>query len=225
MESMLSKGYVEEVSKGETKRDDGRLWYLSHHGVMHPQKNKLSVVYDCTANYKGVSLNKQLLQGPDLTNSLVGVLTRFMQDKVALMADVEGMFSQVLVPREDRHLLRLLWWQYGDMKEPLTDYCMKVHVFGAISSPLCANYALKRTADDQAENFGQEITHIIHRNFYIDDCLCSASTVSKAVKLVKGLTEVCRRGGFHLSKWVSNERKVLESIPENELAKGVKVAH
>ena len=143
MESMLNKGYMEEVPDKEAKRDDGRLWYLPHHGVIHPQKNKIRVVYDCTANYRGASLNKQLLQGPDLTNSLLGVLTRFRQDKVALMSDIEGMFSQVLVPKEDRDLLRLLWWDGGDTQKPLTEYRMKVHVFGAVSSPSCANYALK----------------------------------------------------------------------------------
>ena len=89
------------------------------------------------------------------------------------MADIEGMFSQVLVPREDRDLLRLLWWQDGDVTKPLTDYRMKVHVFGAVSSPSCANYALKRTADNQAKTFGKEVAQVIQRNFYVDDCLCS----------------------------------------------------
>ncbi|XP_038073045.1 uncharacterized protein LOC119741365 [Patiria miniata] len=158
--------------------------------------------------------NTQLLQGPDLTNSLIGVLTRFRQDQVALMSDIEGMFSQVLVPRDDRDLLRLLWWDNGDIKKPLTEYRMKVHVFGAVSSPSCANYALKKTADDHAES--EEIAHIIHRNFYVDDCLCSTPLVSKAVQLVKGLTKTCSKGGFHLTKLVSNKKEVLEIIPKDE---------
>ena len=37
----------------------------------------------------------QLHQGPDLTNNLVGVLLRFQQDEVALMADIQAMFHQV----------------------------------------------------------------------------------------------------------------------------------
>jgi len=39
-----------------------------------------------------MSLNEQLLQGPDLTNTLIGVLLRFREHPVALMADVESMF-------------------------------------------------------------------------------------------------------------------------------------
>ncbi|XP_038064667.1 uncharacterized protein LOC119745243 [Patiria miniata] len=130
------------------------------------------------------------------------------------MSDIEGMFSQVLVPRDDRDLLRLLWWDNGDIKRPLTEYRMTVHVFGAVSSPSCANYALKKTADDHAGC--EEIAHIIHRNCYVVDCLCSTPTVSKAGQLVKGLTETCSKGGFHLTKWVSNKKEVLENIPKDE---------
>ena len=44
-----------------------------------------------------------------MTNSLVGVLTRFRQEPVAFMADIEAMFYQVLVPADQRDFLRFLW--------------------------------------------------------------------------------------------------------------------
>ena len=48
------------------------VWYLPHHPVVHPQKpDKVRVVFDCAAKFRNTSLNDQLLQGPDLTNSLV----------------------------------------------------------------------------------------------------------------------------------------------------------
>lgn len=53
------------------------------------------MVFHCSARYKGTSLNEQLHQGPDWTNSLVSVLTRFRQELVTLVADVEAMFHQV----------------------------------------------------------------------------------------------------------------------------------
>jgi len=58
-----------------------------------PQKGSLRVVFDCGATYKVTSLNSQLLQGPNLTNSLVGVLVRFRREPVAFMADIEAMSS------------------------------------------------------------------------------------------------------------------------------------
>ena len=51
---------------------------------------------------------------------------------------------------------------------------MKVHIFGAKSSPSVACYAL-RTAEDNKEDFSDEAIETIQRNFYFDDVLKSAS--------------------------------------------------
>lgn len=70
--------------------------------------------FDCAASFQGTSLNQQLLQGPDLTSSLLGVLIRFRQESVAVMADIEAIFHQVRVNNEDTDLFRFLWWPDGD---------------------------------------------------------------------------------------------------------------
>ena len=69
---------------------------VAHRGVYHPKKpNKIRVVFDCSAQFEGESLNKHLLKGPDLTNSLSGVLYRFRREPVAIICDIESMFYQV----------------------------------------------------------------------------------------------------------------------------------
>ena len=103
---------------------------------------KIRVVFDCSARYNGTSLNDQLMQGPDLTNSLVGVLQRFRREPVAIMADIEAMFHQVHVPIQQCDYLRFLWWTDGNINAELEEYQMVVHLFGATSSPSCSNYAL-----------------------------------------------------------------------------------
>ena len=45
--------------------------------------------------FPGESLNRHLLQGPDQTNNLIGVLWQFREEPIALMCDTEGMFHQV----------------------------------------------------------------------------------------------------------------------------------
>ena len=83
-------------------------WYLPQ--VFSQSKpDKIRVVFDCAAVYHGTSLNDQLLQGPDLTSNRFGVLTRFRQEPVALMADIESMFHQVNVCLEDCRAFRFLW--------------------------------------------------------------------------------------------------------------------
>lgn len=191
-------------------------------GVCHPKKKKLRVVFDCTVSYQGVSLNNQLLQGPDLTNTLVGVLTRFRKEAVGMMADINSMFYQVKVPEEDSNLLRLLWWPDGDLRSEPADYKMCVHLFGATSSPSCASYALRRTAEDGKEWATPEAVETILNSFYVDDCLSSVSSDEHSVALAKELRALCLSGGFHLSKWTSNSRVLLMSIPEEDRVSGIK---
>ena len=50
----------------------------------------------------------------------------------------------------------------------------------------------------------------------------SVQTPHFAVRLVQELTELLKKGGFRLTKWVSNSREVVESIPEKERATSVK---
>lgn len=215
----IDKGYARMVDSADNK---GAVWYLPHHPVINENKpGKVRVVFDCAAKYRGTSLNKQLLQGPDLTNSLVGVLTRFRQEKIALMADIEAMFHQVRVIGRDCNALRFLWWPNGDMMKVPNTYCMQVHLFGATSSPSCSAYALKRTAEDNAHLFEPEVVKTVKRNFYVDDCLKSVDSEQRAIKLVRDLQSIMKKGGFRLTKWISNSRAVLSTISESERAQSV----
>ena len=84
------------------------------------------------------------------------------------------------------------------------------------------NYALRKTADDNEEKFGDVVTSTLRRNFYVDDYLRSVSTEETAKGQIESLRKVCTSGGFHLTKFICNRRNVLESIPENERSKDVK---
>lgn len=71
-------------------------------------------------------MNGQLLQGPDLKSTLIGVLTRFRMESVALMADIESMFYQVKILAEDSDFLRFLWWSKGNLSKDLEEFRMVV---------------------------------------------------------------------------------------------------
>jgi len=104
--------------------------------VTNPNRpGKLPIVFDAART----SQNKNLLQGPDMTNSLVGALLHFREGRVGLAADVEEMFHQVRVRKEDQEALRFLWWS-DNYTHPPDVYVMEVHIFGATSSPCVANY-------------------------------------------------------------------------------------
>ena len=108
-----------------------------------------------------------------MTNSLVGVLTRFRQERIAVMADIECMYYQVRVPLSDSDVLRFLWWPGNDLDRQPEEYQSGVHLFGAVSSPSCANFALRKAVDNNLQQFDSEAINTVKRNFYIDDCLKS----------------------------------------------------
>ncbi len=215
----LSKNYARRVPE-QTKAKEGKVWYLLHHGVYHPRKpNKLRVVFDCSAKYHGSSLNDKLMQG---TNSLAGVLLRFRQAPVAFTADIESMFYQVRVPENQRNFLRFLWWPEGDLSRRVEEYQMNVHIFGAISSPSCSNFGLNQAANDSEGDIGAETCDVLRKNFYVDDCLRSEETEDEAIDRIKGVRQACSRGGFHLTKFVCNRQRVLNTIDEADRAKQVR---
>ena len=177
MGDYLENGYaarvceVKQLSGNGIEDMSGRIWYLPHHPVFHPQKpNKVRVVFDCAAQFESTSLNDQLLQGPDLNNSLFGVLLRFRQDPIALTSDVEAMFHQVRVKPSDTSALRFLWWPDAEFSQSPQEYAMQVHLFGATSSPSCASFALQKTAEDHKDEFDEETINTVKKNFYVDDC-------------------------------------------------------
>ena len=95
MNDYIDKGYAVKLSEEEAARISSHPWYLPHHGVINPNNSKVRVVYTA-ARFEGTALNKELLQGPLLNNSLVGVLMWFIKDEVAAASDIESMFHRVV---------------------------------------------------------------------------------------------------------------------------------
>ncbi|XP_071802645.1 uncharacterized protein [Asterias amurensis] len=200
VQDVIADGDAEEA---QSDVKEGEVWYISHHGVYHPKKpNKIRVVFDCSSQHRGTSLNDHLLSGPDLTNALVGVLSRFRIHQVAIFCDIERMFHQFIVRPEDRDYLRFLWWKDGNLTREPTEYRMKVHLFGATSSPGCANYGLKYLSKKYEKEFPSAAPFIRH-HFYVDDGLISTETNNEAIQLIDEARELCSKGGIHLHKFIS----------------------
>lgn len=51
------------------------------------------VVSECSAKFKEVSLNINLMSGLDLINQIVDVLTRFREEPTVIMGDIESIFE------------------------------------------------------------------------------------------------------------------------------------
>ena len=157
-------------------------WYLPMFGVYSPKKpGQIRGVFDSSAVFEGVSLNSVLLSGPDLTNSLLGVLLRFRKESVAIAADTEQMFYSFEVNEIHRNFLRFFWYKDNDPDKSLIEYRMCRHVFGNSSSPAIATYGLRKSV----ENSDDDVKSFVNKDFYVDDGLTSLSCSSEAVSLLK----------------------------------------
>ena len=73
-------------------------------------------------------------------------------------------------------------------------------------------------ASDNQGEFDEETITAVDRNFTIDDCLKSIPTTEKAARLSGQLRKLLSRGWFRLTKWNSNDRNVIATVPVTERA-------
>ena len=223
--SYVAKGHARKVSPEELRNPTQKRWMLPHHAVVSANKSKIRVVFDAAARFQGMSLNDALITGPDLLRNLVGVLIRFREERVALVADVEQMFHQVRVKEQDQAALSFLWRNMDQGRAPDV-YQMMVVIFGAKCSPTLANYALRRTADDNQEDteISRAAAAVVHANFYMDDLLVSVPDEERARGLKEELTRLVAKGGFNLTKWASNRPEAVDAASQQAHKSGLELA-
>ena len=146
---------------------------------------------------------------PDYLNKLIGILLRFRRELYAVISDIKQMYHQIKVAQNDQDTLRFVWRDKTDKK--IVDHMMKVHILGKIDSPCIANWVIKRIASDQSSQYENEIIETIKQNFYMDDYLDCFQSQEKA-KVIKILST----GGFRLTKWLSNSKHILKTLPPAE---------
>ena len=84
----------------------GKALCIPHHGVFNSNKpGKIRTVFDCPAEFGEKSMNRNLMTGHDLTNQLTGVLIRFREEHVAIIADLEAIFYQVKIAEKQKFLV------------------------------------------------------------------------------------------------------------------------
>lgn len=202
--------------------DNTEFWYLPIFGVYHPQKpDQIRVVFDSSAQQSGVSLNSVLLTGPDLNNTLLGVLFRFRKELIAITADIQ-MFYGFLVRPDHRDYLRFLWHKDNDFTKEVQEYRMRVHAFGNSPSPAVAIYCLRRAIQEGETKFGTDTRHFVEQHFYVDDGLISLPTEFEATNLLKRTCASLAESILKLHKIAANSVSVMQAFKPEDLASGIK---
>ncbi|GBP34195.1 hypothetical protein EVAR_30748_1 [Eumeta japonica] len=107
IDKLIENGYTRRIENRAQVRD---CFFLPHFAVTNPNKpNKIRVVFDAATRFEGKSLNDYLISGPDLLNSLTGILFRFRKGSVAFTGDIRDMFLRVRVCAPDQRAQLILW--------------------------------------------------------------------------------------------------------------------
>ncbi|XP_068235508.1 uncharacterized protein [Palaemon carinicauda] len=207
---MLSRGVAIKLSWKEMNEYDGPIHYIHHHEVLKENSTSTSVriVFNSSADYKGHRLNDYWAKGPDLLNDLVGILSKFRQNNVAVIGDISKMYNAVRLKELEQHTHRFIW-RDADYSRPPNHHVLAAVGFGDRPSGVIAITALKKTASIK-ENELPEIKNIIDRNKYVDDIIFSCEDVNKAKKLMGNMNLVLNEGGFKIKHWIMSKNETFD---------------
>ena len=211
MDEYIKKNYLRKLTKEEAATLSPKTWYLPHFGVINQNKpNKIRIVFDAAAKSNGVSLNDNLLTGPDLYNSLTTILLNFRIKNVAFVADIKEMFLQVRVRKEDCCAQRLLWRGMNRNNEADT-YEVQVVFFGSVCGPCLAQDIKNRNAKEHLETYPEAVLAILNQH-YMDDYLGGANSEEEAIQLINDVIAVHKKAGFVICNWICNSKRVLKNM-------------
>ncbi|XP_048002268.1 uncharacterized protein LOC125238846 [Leguminivora glycinivorella] len=212
---LLEKGYAERIM--EPPQSD-RMWFLPHFSVYNLNKGKYRAVFDCAAKSQGCALNDFILAGPDLLQSLLGILLRFREWEFAVTADIQEMFLQIQLRREDRHSQLFIWRGSRRDVTPWT-YQLNRVCFGNISSPFLAHSVRNRNATDNKDRYPDAV-YDIHNNHYMDDYVASYETERELISTATQVRLAHAEASFRLRSYASNSELLMRNIDPEERATG-----
>ena len=187
-------------------------WFLIHHPVLE----KFRVVFNGRAPYEGEFLNARLDKGPEHTSSLLGTVLRFRKNRYAFSADIKGMFYNVGIPEADQDFMRFLWWKDGDPRNPIIESCLNHQVPGLTDAPSNACFALQEVVRINPAKVSKPTCDAVKDNFYMDDCCYSGSEFEKTKAVIEEMPKALAAGGFHLTKFMTNDPALLTGIPKED---------
>ncbi|XP_054734809.1 uncharacterized protein LOC129242278 [Anastrepha obliqua] len=212
MREYADLGHMEPVSH---IGDGGVNYYIPHHAVLE----KFRVVFNASARTtSGLSLNDVQLVGAMIQEPLVNIIFRFWGFRVALTADIEKMFHQILITPEHRDFQRIIWRESPDTD--LAVYRLTTVTYGMACSPYNAVRALNQCSYDNYNVVADGHQSIVAcdailSSFYVDDFLISCDTEDKAFELAVNVSAILSAGQFRLRKWSSNSGEVVKRLISN----------
>lgn len=188
--------------------------FLPHHAVLKDTSitTKMRVVFDASAKTaSGLSLNDIMLKGPTVQPTLVSTLLRFRIHQVALTADVEKMYRQILVSPQDRHLQTICYRL--NPTDTLSKYQLCTVTYGTKSAPYLATRCLIELGTSAPSILSQRT---ILNDFYVDDLLSGGKNDDECYQLYEEVSNTLAGAGMLLRQWCTSSSTLLNQLPSSQ---------
>ncbi|XP_065082642.1 uncharacterized protein LOC135705019 [Ochlerotatus camptorhynchus] len=214
-------GHCKEIREEEDVSELPR-YYLPHHAVfkLASSSTKVRVVFDASAKSSKYSLNDVMKTGPTVQNDIFSVDLRFRRHTFGFSGDVTKMYRQVGVDGTHTRFLRIFWRE--DPSKPLRILELVTVTYGTAAAPFLATRSLVQLAVEEKHRYPVASKMVIE-DVYVDDMLSGADTEEEASQRLLEVKQLLSAGGFPIRKWSSNSAVVLESVPEEEREKLVRI--
>jgi hypothetical protein len=214
----IKDGWLIEVSRDQIQKFPRRNFvygFLTFNNNKKPPKPRW--VNDTASTFKGVSLNKMLMKGPDNTIAIQQSMFAFREGAVAYQADVKSMFNQTMLREEDQYSQLCLWRDCDASSQPRI-YRQTRIIFGPSPSP-CLTSAVRIHHAKKYENTFPEGADVAQHQMYVDDAGDSRDDVKTAVKVAKDLIKMHEDMSWPLIEFYSNSREFLNGLPPESVGK------
>ncbi|XP_059080085.1 uncharacterized protein LOC131878188 [Tigriopus californicus] len=215
MQEYFDKGFAHIVPPHEVNTGN-HVFYLPHSAVIRKEAvtTEVRIVFNGSAKFKDTSLNQQLLIGPKLQKNIVDILLRMRTSPIVLAGDVSKMFLQINLSPNDQDVVRFLC---ENPKSGEVQICkFSTLVFGLTCSPYLANAVIQHLAKNNAQDHPLA-SKILQNDIYVDDVFIYADTADQAIEQLQDVTKLLEKGGFNLTKFISNCPEVCKRITSDKL--------
>ncbi|GIY59832.1 reverse transcriptase [Caerostris darwini] len=210
MEDYLKLGHMELIPENEIDVPANSSFCLPHHPVPNKSGDKFREAFDGSAKSStGVSLNDKLMVGPQLQTDLTTILIRFRMHKIAITADIEKMYWQIILKDSD---FQRVW--RDSLFKPIQDFRLTRIAYGTASAPYLAVKCFQQLAIQEEQNFPLASKAAL-KDFYVDDLMSGANSTTEALDLQAQLIQMLSSAGLVLRKWASNCNELTNLIQED----------
>ena len=97
MENNRDRGVARKLEREERNNYKGPIFYIPHTEVLKPDSKStpVRIVFNSSVRFCGYSLNDMWAKGPDVLNSLFGILLRVREHPIAFTCDLSKIYNQI----------------------------------------------------------------------------------------------------------------------------------